>query len=179
MYSPKGHNKSMLRKGFTLIEMLIVLAVIGVLAATVAVMINPVDQIRKSNDAKRKTGLEQLQRSLELYYQDNGRYPASSADYKIYIGSTALAWGAAWQPYMSKLPSDPIPGRTFIYYVPATANGQTYYLYTSLERGAKDPQVCNNGSACTSITTGGAGFPTATACGATCNYGISSPNVAP
>lgn len=169
----------MKKNGFTLIEILIVIAILGIIGTVMIGLLNPIDQIRKSNDAKRKVALEQIQRALELYYQDRGQYPPSSSNFKIFVNPTTYNWGSAWTPYINVLPADPNPTKTFIYYSPAASNGQTYYLYANLERGAKDPQACNGGSACTSITSGGAGAPTATACGATCNYGISSPNVSP
>lgn len=163
-------------KGFTLVEIIIVIALIGAVATALIVGINPVDQLRKSTDADRKSDLAQLQRALELYYQDNGSYPPSSADYKIRSGTTTLAWGSSWQPYMSTLPKDPNPTQSYQYYVPPSSNGQTYYIYARLERGEKDPQVCNRGSACTSIISG---FPPPNSCGGTCNYGVSSSNVTP
>jgi len=166
-------------RGFTLVEMLIVLAVLGVLATAILLTLNPIEQLHKANDAKRKTDLSQVKRALDLYYDDNGRYPASSVDFKIVNVATTLNWGSAWQPYMNALPKDPKSSNTYEYYSPAAANGQTYYIYANLERGAKDPQACNSGNACTSILTGGAGFPVANSCGGTCNYAISSPNVAP
>lgn len=165
-----------LSQGFTLIELIISLAILGVLAAALITMLNPFEQVRKSNDAKRKTSLEQMQRALEMYYQDNGRYPVQSADFKISVNNVTIPWGSAWSPYLSKLPSDPNATKTYIYYSPAAASGQTYYIYANLERGAKDPQACNNGLACTSITSGG---PATNACGGLCNYGVSSPNVVP
>lgn len=168
-----------MKKGFTLIEMLVVLAILGVIAAVLFSAINPLAQLSKSNDARRKSDLEALQHALELYYQDNSRYPASSADFKLYINNVTLAWGTAWQPYIRVLPKDPLPTNSYVYYSPASSNGQTYYLYASLQRGSKDPQVCNSGNACTTLTQGVPGFPTGNACGGTCSYGISSPNVSP
>lgn len=166
-------------QGFTLVEMIIVLAVLGVLATAVLVTLNPIDQLHKANDAKRKSDLAQVKRALDLYYNDNGNYPPSSVDFKIVNAGTTLTWGSAWQPYMNNLPKDPTATNSYEYYSPASANGQTYYIYANLERGAKDPQVCNAGSACTSILTGGAGFPATNSCGGTCNYAVSSPNVSP
>lgn len=163
-------------KGFTLVEMVIVVALVGAVATALIVGVNPLDQLRKSNDADRKNDLAQLQRALELYYQDNGSYPPSSADYKIREGTTTLAWGSSWQPYMSSLPKDPSPTQSYQYYVPPSSNGQTYYIYASLERGDKDPQACNGGNACTSIISG---FPPPNSCGGVCNYGVSSSNVTP
>lgn len=167
-----------LQKGFTLVEMLIVIGMVGVLASVVLVGLNPLDQLRKANDTDRKKDLSEFQKALELYYEDNNRYPASSPDFKVMNGTTTLAWGVAWNPYMKALPKDPVNARNYVYYSPASSNGQTYYVYASLER-TKDPNTCNGGSACVSL--GGSGFPTATACGtgATCNYAVSSPNVSP
>lgn len=170
-------GKKSKKKGFTLIELLIVIALLGGLATILLATINPLDQIRKSTDADRKSDLAQLQKALELYYEDNGRYPASSADFKLYIGTTTLAWGASWQPYMASLPKDPNPTQSYQYYSPTSSAGQSYYIFARLERGNKDKQVCNAGNACASMAT--SGFPPATSCGGTCNYGVSSPNVTP
>lgn len=164
--------------GFTLVELLIVIGVLGIISTMLILTLNPMEQIKKSNDAARKSDLAQIKRALELYYDDNGRYPPSSVQFKI-APTTAIDWGKAWQPYMSKIPKDPSARNTYQYYVPPTAGGQTYYLYANLERGAKDPQSCNNGNVCTSISTGGPGYPAANACGGVCNYGISSANVSP
>jgi general secretion pathway protein G len=165
------------RKGFTLIEMIVVIGILGILAIALLATINPIAQLQKSNDARRKSDLESVQRALELYYNDNGKYPTSSGNFKILSGVTTLAWGSSWQPYMATLPTDPLPSYTYVYYSPPTANGQTYYLYASLQRGANDSQVCNKGNACTSLS--GSGFPGSAACGAVCNYGVSSSNVSP
>jgi general secretion pathway protein G len=164
-------------KGFTLVELLVVVALLGIMAATALVAIDPIGQLQKSHDARIKTDLETIQRALELYYQDNGKYPTSSATFQITSGATTVAWGSAWQPYIAKLPKDVVLTNTYAYYSPASANGQTYYLYANLQRGGKDPQACNKGNACSSI--GSAGFPSAKSCGGTCNYGVSSSNVSP
>jgi general secretion pathway protein G len=165
-------------RGFTLIELLVVLGILGILAAALLVTINPVAQLQKGNDARRKSDLESTQRALELYYQDNGSYPPSSSSYTITNSGISVNWGSSWQPYIATLPKDPSSTDAYVYYSPPSSNGQSYYLYASLQRGANDPDVCNGGSACKSIQAGG-GFPAATACGATCNYGVSSTNVSP
>lgn len=167
-------------KGFTLIEMLVVIGLLGVLVSILLVTVNPFGQLQKSNDAKRKSDLESLQRALDMYYQDNGSYPASSGDFKIFVNGATLPWGSPWSPYIVTLPKDPVSSNTYVYYSPPGSNGQTYYLYANLQNGKNDAQACNKGNACTSLS--GSGFPSATACGvngATCNYGVSSPNVAP
>jgi type II secretion system protein G len=182
----KGNNKSMhvskqpgiISGGFTLVEIIVVLGLLGIIIATVLATLNPFTQLQKSNDAHRKGDLESLQHALEMSYQDNGRYPTSTASFQIQNGSSAVAWGSSWQPYITIVPKDPIAGNTYIYYSPASSNGQTYYLYANLQRGANDPQACNKGNACASIGSA-VGFPSANACGGICNYGVSSTNVSP
>lgn len=60
------------KKGFTLIELLIVMAILGVLAVVVLVAINPVQQLARTRDAGRKSGVAQLGRALEAYYTSHG-----------------------------------------------------------------------------------------------------------
>lgn len=170
-------------EGFTLIELIVVIGIISILSAMVITVLNPFDQFEKARDARRKSDLAQIQKALEQYYQDTGKYPSStSTTYKI-IGLNAgtIDWGTSntsnW-PYMNVLPQDPDNSRTYVYY----STGQSYWLYASLERGSKDPQACNSGNACTTLGT--SGFPTQHACDKNgtaiiCNYGVSSPNTAP
>jgi len=68
--------------GFTLIELLIVMAILGVLAVVVLVAINPVQQLARTRDAGRKSGVAQLGRSLEAYYTAHGgSYLSESATF--------------------------------------------------------------------------------------------------
>lgn len=57
----------MLKKGFTLIELLIVMAILGVLAIVVLIAINPVQQLARTRDAGRKSGVTQIGHALEAY----------------------------------------------------------------------------------------------------------------
>lgn len=164
-----------MRRGFTLVELLIVISVLAVLITGLIVVIDPSTQLQKTNDAKRKSDLAQIQRALETYYQDNRVYPPnpSANDYRIKgLDGNTVDWGSSWQPFMSALPKDPSSSKNYVYYV--TSNGQTYYLYASLDRGANDLQACNGGAACASL-------PANASCGALtiCNFGLSSPNVSP
>ena len=71
-------NKKLM-KGFTLIELLIVMAILGVLAVVVLVAINPVQQLARTRDAGRKSGIAQIGRALEAYYTSHsGSYMAQS-----------------------------------------------------------------------------------------------------
>ena len=162
-------------KGFTLIELILVTAIIGLFAAGVIAVINPSQQVHKANDTKRKTDLEAIQRALEGYYADKGRYP-QAINNKIYTTLT-INWGTSWQPYIDTLPKDPTNGRTYVY--GTTADGQRYGLYASLEKGS-DAQACHsNGSVCDSVTTFGINTNPSASCGGICNFGVTSADISP
>lgn len=169
------------RTGFTLIELVVVIGILAIFAAFVIALLDPIGQFQKSDDGKRKFDLAQIQRSFEQYYQDYSRYPSADVTYQIKdSGGASVPWGqttSLWQRYMTVLPQDPLsPSRKYVYYV--SSDGQSYWLYASLERGTKDPNVCTSGGSgiCSSLATNGI---STTACGQTCNYGVSSPNVTP
>lgn len=63
-------------KGFTLIEILIVIAVLGVLAGAVVVAINPVEQVARAKDSQRKTAVSSLYKAVQsrLVLQGQGAY---------------------------------------------------------------------------------------------------------
>jgi general secretion pathway protein G len=165
----RHHSKSNTIFGFTLIELLVAIAIVGVMAASLFAVLNPSTQFYKANDARRKGDLKQIQTALDLYYQDNGMYPASSNNKILNI-----SWGAAWTPYIGKLPKDPKSSKNYAYYL--VPGGQSYYLYASLDRGGSDPQACNaDGSVCLSAI-GITGLSCGSG-GAVCSYGVSSQNL--
>jgi len=152
------------------------------MATGIIALLNPLAQIQKAQDAKRKSDLSQIQKAVETYYQDVGKYPASSVGalpYRIIrLGNTIADWGQEFQPYMSILPKDPSSSKKYVYYSPSISNGQTYYIYASLDRGANDPQACKN-QWCQSLAQD---INLITACDppdGPCDYGVSSPNVSP
>lgn len=62
------------KSGFTIVEILIVIVVIGILASISIVAYNGVQS--RSRDAKRLSDVQAIQKSLELYKTDRGTYPA-------------------------------------------------------------------------------------------------------
>ena len=80
-----------MKKGFTMIELLIVIAVLGILAVAVLAAINPIEQINRGKDTGSRSDAEQLIGAVERFYTANGFYPwqKTAAD----IGNTATTWG--------------------------------------------------------------------------------------
>lgn len=141
--------------GFTLVELLVSITIIGILANIGLSTFTSAQQ--KSRDAKRKAHLKQLGDSFEAYYNDYSQYP-DDAD---------IVWDQVFTDgkttYMVKLPKDPTQGLTYEY-LPA-ADNKSFQLYARLEN-SNDPGV---------IT-----FTSPPACGTLdCNYGVSSGNTSP
>lgn len=128
------------KKGFTLVELLIVVAIIGVLATLL--MVNFVGVRQRARDAQRKSDLRQIQSALEIYRSDNNSYPVS-------IPGCGATFSANGTTYMQKVPCDPLNASPYIYtYVPGGGN-TTYSLYACLEN-VNDSQkdTTNNSTYC-------------------------------
>lgn len=99
-----------------MIELLIVIAIIGLLAGTLVVLVNPSAQLGKARDTERKNTLKQLQGALEQYFSDNGTYPDTVSEwFSSESGDTESDNLGDWIPglvpgYMVSLPEDPRGG---------------------------------------------------------------------
>ncbi len=119
-------------------ELLVVIAILGILA-TIGLGSFRSSQM-KGRDAQRKSDLSQIQKALEMYYNDYGGYPENLP-----------AGGGAWQDtkgtlYMKEVPKDPKD----IDYCYETS-GTWYRLYAKLEN-EKDSSIakagCSDGCSC-------------------------------
>ncbi|MEK7619451.1 MAG: prepilin-type N-terminal cleavage/methylation domain-containing protein [Patescibacteria group bacterium] len=126
-------------RGFTLVELLVTISIIGVLASITVVSVGNVRQIAR--DSKRLADIKQLQTALEFYFNQQNGYPAGT-DITLGTGDQSVlcitadatrgfedtvndcAGNGAGPVYMSRVPSNPIPG--------GLANG---YLYNATDPG--------------------------------------------
>jgi general secretion pathway protein G len=116
------------RAGFTLIEMLVVIAIIATLAALVGPEI-----LRSTGDAKTQAARSQIELfalALDQYRLDNGEYP-STAQGLVALRDRPSDAATSWRgPYMRRpIPSDPW-GRPYLFVSPGQENATSYDLYS-------------------------------------------------
>jgi general secretion pathway protein G len=103
-------------RGFTLIEIMVVLVIIGVLAALIAPNV-----LNRASDARvtaARTDVNNLMQALKLYKLDNQRYPTAEQGLEALVRKPATGPDAPnWKPYLDKLPPDPW-GRAYQYLNP-------------------------------------------------------------
>jgi general secretion pathway protein G len=116
------------RAGFTLIEVLVVIAVIAMLAALVAP--NVFQHVGTAKDATARSQIELLGAALDAYRLDNGRYPSTEQGLEaLRAQPSAQPYPSNWRgPYLRKdLPPDPW-GLPYVYLCPGEVNPSGYDL---------------------------------------------------
>jgi general secretion pathway protein G len=119
------------RGGFTLIEILVVIAVISLLAALVAP--NVFQNMGTAKDAVARTQIEMLGAALDAYRLDNGRYPSTAQGLEaLWMQPTSEPRPSNWRgPYLRKpVPADPWKN-AYVYLCPGEVH-LTGYDLTSL-----------------------------------------------
>jgi len=121
-------NRMESRRGFTLIEILVVIAVISLLAALVAP--NVFQHVGTAKDAAARSQIEMLGAALDSYRLDNGRYPTTDQGLEaLWEEPTLEPRPTNWRgPYLRKaVPSDPWNNR-YVYLSPGDLHPNGYDL---------------------------------------------------
>ena len=92
--------------GFTLIELMVVLVIIGVLAALIVP--NVLDRTDDARATAARTDVHNLMQALKLYKLDNQFYPSAEQGLQALVARPSVApVPGNWKPYLEKLPADP------------------------------------------------------------------------
>jgi len=164
---------------FTLMELLIIIALLALVAIAAFVLLNPKKQLEKVWDGKRKHELSQLKKVLEDWYNDKNCYPrpeeicydSPTANNTCHICGNHQN-SPKLTPYLSSLPCDPQhPTKEYLYQVDNPTCPKWYRIYADLSSSdytTNDPQTEEVGCFFQGCGPGpNYGY----------DYGLSSPNV--
>jgi len=146
-------NKSKVKlAGFTLVELLVVISIIGILSSFAVVSLN--NARTKARDALRKGDMAQIRTALNLYYDDNIKYPIcgtwddGAPDFGAtvqegsvcYNGVLTNALISGSKPYMGEMPkdpknptNDPVVSNSYLYRYVSASDGSKYAIVYLLE----------------------------------------------
>lgn len=130
-------------EGFTLLELLVVIVIIGLLAGYVAPRY--FSQVGKSEVQVAKAQIESLDKALDLYRLDNRRYPSTEQGLRALVEKPASE--ANWKgPYLKKeIPVDPW-GKAYVYRQPGARYDFDLISYGRDGRpggGGEDAEITN------------------------------------
>ena len=129
------------QRGFTLIEMMIVVAIIAILVSILVP--NFIRARAQAQTAACEANLKEIATALELYETDNDRYPNSGT---VDASNTDLS------PYLKQTPVDPAAGPGTYYSYTVTNPGTSSASYAILCPGTHDPGTLQNITPSTTYT---------------------------
>ena len=151
-----------MKKGFTLLELLIVIGILAILSTTMLLVINPAEMLRKARDSQRISDLNNLKSAISLYLTDvsspnigtstwaythlSGAAIACESTHTTYSSSTSqVITGTGWIPInfasisggspISAEPIDPISSASpkALYYTYLPYSDNTFELIANME----------------------------------------------
>lgn len=134
-----------MQKAFTLVELLVVVAIIGLLSTLSVVALNSARA--KARDSRRLSDIKQLRTALDMYYDSAGTYPDSLTS------GSPLSYGG--MIFLAKVPDDPLSSQNYNY--TKTEGGQNYTIDFTLETKSAGYEPGNYQATPYAIIAGGGG----------------------
>lgn len=124
--------------GFSLLELIIDIAILGILLVILFMLVDPLSQLEKAKDITRKHDLKELQSALDTYYNDYGCYP------------TSLPFGSQWREgstvYMREVPQDGAcnsnPSMCYMYQVDMSDSCPQWNILFAKQKKSADNASC-------------------------------------
>lgn len=145
MTTAQFHAARRAQRGFTLIEIMVVVVILGILAAFAVpnIMSNP----ERARETKAEHDIRTLESQLEMYRLDNHRYPTTDQGLEALVERpTSEPEPPNWKEggYMRSLPSDPW-GNEYQYLDPEDTDDGRVMIYTYGPDGRRggDPEITN------------------------------------
>jgi general secretion pathway protein G len=115
------------QKGFSLIEIMVVVVILGILASIVVPKI--ISRPDEARVVKAKQDILTIQNALDLYKLDNGIYPSTDQGLQSLVEKpTAPPIPRDWKKYLKSLPTDPW-GREYLYLNPGQHGEVDVFTY--------------------------------------------------
>ena len=108
------NHQSSIAKGFTLIELMIVVVILGLLATIVMPKI--LDKPEKARRVKAKVEIRNIESALAYFKTDTGRFPTTSEGLDVLVSGSAIQ-GCNRDGYIERVPLDPW-GHKYVYISP-------------------------------------------------------------
>lgn len=148
--------------GFTLVELLIAISLIGILTGVLLAVINPRGIQAKARDSQRISDLAKVKVALESYFSDNRAYPVRTS--WVLVDADIPLVSALVSDYINVLPKDPMQSGTDCntvgwrnYFYKSDVTGSQYVLVANMEKSAGQAcpvaGICDGTSACAEPTT--------------------------
>lgn len=177
-----AHNQG----GFTLVELLVVIAIIAILAAVVVLIINPLELTRRGRDAARLSDLANLQNAINVAVQEStgsgtvsvlcsqsGTYPCTGSSQTGTRTTDGTGWVKANLSIQKSvsvptLPVDPVNSATYHYTY--CADKDSWEIGTVLESAQQAPKMSSDGGSNNNIYEVGSNLTLMPPSGGSCTY---------
>lgn len=134
MYTWWKKGRYMKQRGFTIVELLVVIVVISILAGITIVAYNGVQG--RARDTARVSDVNAIRKALEVYKSFNGSYPQEAGASWEYSNTTPATFLDDLKPYMGTVPVDPVnDANNFYYYYNYVAGSSSWGVTCPAARG--------------------------------------------